>query len=333
MAFPRHVVSRTAISNDFVHFESAHVHPAVLTPDGTRLLVVNTPDDRLSVFDLTGAHPVRIAEIPVGLEPVSVAAQDNNTAWVVNGLSDNVSVVDLTTMHVRATLQVGDEPNDVVFAGAPQRAYVSVSQEDRIRVYDPANLAAAPVNIQIHGRYPRALAVNAAGTFVYTAVLYAGNRTSVLGFQEVPADSQPGDPQFPRDPQLTLDHGPGPRTGLIVQQQGSDWRDMYGKLWNYRIKYTQRDVDVAEIAAGGASPSRVFAGLGTVNYAIAVSPTDGRIAVTSTEARNLLRYEPRLKGHFVDTQVGFITTAGTRSVANLNPQANYAGAGTQAERD
>jgi YVTN family beta-propeller protein len=332
-AFPKHLISRTAVSNDFVHFESAHVHPAALTPNGARLLVVNTPDNRLSVFDVTGPQPVRIAEIPVGLEPVSVAALDNGIAWVVNNLSDDVSIVDLTTMHVTATLAVGDEPNDVVFAGSPRRGYVSVSQEDRIRVYDPTNLAAAPVNIPIDGRYPRSLAANAAGTSVYAAVFFAGNRTSVLGFEEVPPDSQPVDPQFPRSPQLIADHGPGPRVGLIVQQVGNDWRDMYGKLWNHRVKYTQSDVDVAEISAASASVTRTFDGLGAVIYAIAVGPTDGRVAAASTEARNLLRFEPRIKGHIVDTQMGFVTAAGAKSVANLNPHVNYAGPGTQAERD
>src|SRR5262245_13070023 len=147
LAWPGRPVSRTAINPDFVHFESSHVHPLAMTPDGTRLLVVNTPDNRLSVFDLTGATPVRIAEIPVGLEPVSVAARNNGEAWVVNNLSDDVSIVDLTTLHTRATLRVGDEPNDVVFAGT--KAYVSVSQEDAVKAYDPANLAAAPVVIPI----------------------------------------------------------------------------------------------------------------------------------------------------------------------------------------
>ena len=140
-AMPHALVSRVSDASSFVHFESSHVHPAALTPDGSRLLVVNTPDDRLSVFDLTGPAPVRVAEIPVGMEPVSVAALDGQTAWVVNDLSDDVSVVDLGTMHVRATLRVGDEPSDVVFAGPGPKAYVSVSQEDVVRVFDPGTLA------------------------------------------------------------------------------------------------------------------------------------------------------------------------------------------------
>src|SRR5438093_8525480 len=97
-AAPRRLVSRTTVNPDFVHFESSHVHPLAMTPDGNRMLVVNTPDNRLSVFDITGASPARVAEISVGMEPVSVAAHGNGEAWVVNNLSDDVSIVDLTNL-------------------------------------------------------------------------------------------------------------------------------------------------------------------------------------------------------------------------------------------
>src|SRR5437867_1337015 len=75
---PRHLESRTAASPDFVHFEASHVHPATLTPAGDRLLVVNTPNDRLAVFDVTGPHPVLKYDLPVGLEPVVVAARSDS---------------------------------------------------------------------------------------------------------------------------------------------------------------------------------------------------------------------------------------------------------------
>ena len=37
---------------DFVNFESPQVHPLELTPDGSRLLVANTADNRLEVFEV-----------------------------------------------------------------------------------------------------------------------------------------------------------------------------------------------------------------------------------------------------------------------------------------
>src|SRR5215470_2694068 len=98
-------------------FESPQIHPLCITPDGTRLLAVNSPNNSLSVFQLTGSTPVLSNEIPVGLEPVSVAARNNNEAWVTNWLSDSVSVIDLAAGNVTRTIDVGDEPTDVVFAG------------------------------------------------------------------------------------------------------------------------------------------------------------------------------------------------------------------------
>jgi hypothetical protein len=50
----------------FTTFESGHVRPLALSPDGTRLFAVNTPDDRLEIFDVgaSGAE-VRDPDSPV----------------------------------------------------------------------------------------------------------------------------------------------------------------------------------------------------------------------------------------------------------------------------
>ncbi len=43
----------SAVAQSFVNFESGHVRPLALSPDGSRLFAVNTPDNRLAIFDVT----------------------------------------------------------------------------------------------------------------------------------------------------------------------------------------------------------------------------------------------------------------------------------------
>jgi len=83
------------------------VHPLDLTPDRTHLLAVNTPDNRLEIFDVSDGAVVWAASIPVGLDPVSVRARSNTEAWVINHISDSVSIVSLATGNVVATLPDG----------------------------------------------------------------------------------------------------------------------------------------------------------------------------------------------------------------------------------
>ena len=80
----------------FVEFESGPVRPIALSPDGSLLFAVNTPDNRLEVFAVSGGSLTHTDSIPVGMEPVAVAARSNDEVWVVNHLSDSVSVIDLT---------------------------------------------------------------------------------------------------------------------------------------------------------------------------------------------------------------------------------------------
>ena len=48
-----------------------------------------------------------------------MAVRNDGEAWVVNHVSDSVSVVELNdkSSRVKHTLLVGDEPRDIVFAG------------------------------------------------------------------------------------------------------------------------------------------------------------------------------------------------------------------------
>ena len=95
-------------TTSFVNWESPHVNPIDMTPGGTRLLVVNTADNRLEVMKTADSGLTLEASIPVGLDPVSVRARSNSEAWVVNHISDSISVVDLTTMNTSWTIPTGD---------------------------------------------------------------------------------------------------------------------------------------------------------------------------------------------------------------------------------
>lgn len=112
-------VTADAAPDSVTVFESGPVRPLALSADGQRLYVANAPADCLEIYAVEGDALRLASSVSVGLEPVAVAERNANEVWVVNHLSDSVSVVRLDgTPRVLRTLLVGDEPRDIVFAGA-----------------------------------------------------------------------------------------------------------------------------------------------------------------------------------------------------------------------
>src|SRR5690606_33710724 len=94
--------------------------------------------------------------------------------------SDEISIVDLTLKATIRSVATENEPADLVFAGSPQKAYVSCAERESVQVFDPANLNNAPTEVLLKGEQPRALAVSPDGGTVYCAFFESGNRTTAI---------------------------------------------------------------------------------------------------------------------------------------------------------
>ncbi|MDJ0839071.1 MAG: hypothetical protein QNK37_21325 [Acidobacteriota bacterium] len=118
----------------WVNFEYPHCKPIAVARLGKvsepsyYLLVCNTADNTLEIFDISGAGmPVAVDRVRVGLDPVSVYwhevinADENyeGTIYTANMAGDSVSMISFRgpapTANLLRTENVGDEPVDLVY--------------------------------------------------------------------------------------------------------------------------------------------------------------------------------------------------------------------------
>jgi YVTN family beta-propeller protein len=291
-------------TNNFANYESSQTNPVRLSPDGTRLFAVDTPDARVSVFNVTQpGSPALIAEIPVGIEPVSVNPRTDDEVWVVNQESNSVSIVSVSKGIVTDTIHAGIEPMDVVFAGG--LAFVSISRANLINAYNVTSHALV-ASIPVFGGSPRALAVSNDGTKVYAAFAISGNATTIIPVPEAPPPPPPTNPNLP----------PAPAQGIIVQASDPSWSSF--------IQFTMPDNDVVEIDVASQTVTRYFSGVGTINLGLAVNPVTGDLFVANTDALNLVRFQTNLRGHWINNQITRVSVAsGVVTPFNLNPNIDY----------
>lgn len=308
----------------FVAFESGHVRPVVLSPNGLLLFAVNTPDNTLEIFNVDSGGLMLVASVPVGMEPVAVAARSNTEVWVVNHLSDSVSIVDVSAAvpFVSRTLLVGDEPRDIVFAGVGgNRAFITTAHRGQHRthasiagvfgganiadprlttegvdradvwVFDAASLGTTlggtPVDVlTFFADTPRALATD--GTDVYVAAFMSGNQTTVVNETLVAdgfgATGAPG-------PDDNANGDVAPEVGAIVKFMGGNWIDADGTNRNASIPFQLPDNDVFKINATTLAKSTVFNSVGNILFNMAINPVSGKIYVTNMESPNEVMFE------------------------------------------
>jgi len=325
----------------FTLFETGQVRPLALSPNGNLLFAANTPDNRLEIFSISdsarrrsGARRHRqlgsgeltpVASIAVGLEPIAIAARSQTEVWVVNHLSDSVSIVDisdLSTARVVRTLLVGDEPRDIVFGGPDRaRAFIATAHRGQrlndlgidpqlttpgvgradVWVFDANDLGdpagGTPMTIvTLFSDTPRALAVTPDGNTVYAAAFNSGNRTTTIGAGAIDARGLP----LPHD---NFEHIAAPSAGLVVKFRQSPidgemhWLDQRDVVWDDKLRFNLPDQDVFAIDASANPPVQksgsdgFFNGVGTVLFNMVVNPVSGRVYVSNTDARNDTRFE------------------------------------------
>jgi DNA-binding beta-propeller fold protein YncE len=293
--------------------------------------------------------------VPVGLEPVAVATRVNaasrTEAWVVNHLSDSVSIVevdptDVTDSRVTRTLLVGDEPRDILFAGTGNgRAFITCAHRGQNRPGDPqlttegvgradvwvfnanslgAALGGTPVGgapVTLFADTPRALAKSPDGSTVYAAALNSGNQTTTV--LEGIVSALGGLP--PPPPGSTSG---APPTGLIVKfdPMSGQWRDEVPRDWGAQIMFTLPDLDVFLLNANATPPSLAgtVAGVGSTILSMAVNPANAKLYVGNLHARNEVRFEPLLQANIAQSHITVVTGTTPLGV-HLNPHIAYGG--------
>lgn len=350
-------------STNFFNWETAPVHPVAVSPDGSKLAVCNLPDNRLEIFDITSGKPVALTNILVGLDPVTVRFRTASEVWVANYISDSVSILDLSTMRVVNTITTSNEPSDIVFAGAPQRAYVSCGQPNLVQVFNTSTLQVV-TNLVIDGNRPRAMDVSPDGSKVYVAMFESGNSSTIIGpgvssglarpspinFPDAPSGGKNPPPNSGTNfvpainPSIT---NPPPRVSLIVKKNGAGrWMDDNQGDWTEYIRGTNAaftgripgwdviDHDLATIDTSNFSIS--YAGnLMNICMGVAVNPASGKISVIGTDAINSIRFQPVLNGIFVRVNLAQVDSSNAPAViTDLNSHLNYQTSQvTQVERE
>jgi DNA-binding beta-propeller fold protein YncE len=359
------VSTSTATEATFTAFESGQVRPLALSADGKLLFAVNTPDNRLEVFTVGNGTLKSKGAVMVGLEPVAVAVRSAGEVWVVNHLSDSISIVDVSNAgapRVTRTLLVGDEPRDIVFAKG--RAYVTTAHRGQntgrdpqlttpgvgradVWVFNPAalgdTLGGTPLTvITLFTDTPRALAVSKDQNTVYAAGFNTQNRTAILP-ERIATNFGGGLPPFTN---ANGDAAPAPALIVKFRLGNPDgqyhWLDESGRIWDTHMRFALPDKDVfaidASLAVPAEKPAQVATGVGTVIFNLAVNPVSGKVYASNLESRNDVRFEGHnefgggtsVRGHIAESRITVIA-GGAVTPRHLNKHIDFSQEGTPAE--
>lgn len=219
---------------------------------GHRVWLVNQDNDSVSVFDARTRS--RLAEIPVGAGPRSVAVAPDGRIWVTNKDSASISVVDPTSLTVTQSIPLmrAGQPHGLVFAPDGASAYVVLEARGVLVKLEP--ISGAIVGQVEVGSHPRHLSVTG-----------GSNKVLVSRFITPPL--------------------PGESTATVKTQVNGV--DVGGEVVVVRDDLT---IERTVVMHHSDKPDGAIQGRGVPNYLVAavVSP-DGRSAWVPSKQDNLMR--------------------------------------------
>lgn len=311
---------------------SPQSNPMALSEDGTRLYVANTTSGTLSVLDVTNPLvPTELSQIRVGHDPTSVAVRPGGVngdelVFVVNHISDSISVVSRNQLAVVQTIQAFDadgvtqmnEPVGIAFTSAA-RALVTLDEPNQVLTLDiDANGRAsiAPQRLEITAQAPRAITVG--GGRVFVAAFESGNQTEF-------STCWPGDTRglLENDAERT-DEGCEFRTEILadqVFQQGGALQ--LGTIFQFAAQNPNiggrviRDTDLPDRDLfvidpnGTPAVTQVLESLGTLLSGLAAhtGPTGTRVWLAHTEANNHLDGLGAINNRMFDNRIAVVDCA------------------------
>jgi YVTN family beta-propeller protein len=125
-------------------------HPAGVSDDvnARYVFITDSGSDLVSVMLIRNSADVIVANVTVGSEPVGDCWNGNDETFVTNLASDNVSVIDDSTLTIAATIPVGNAPVGIACDTNDNDAYVANFGSDTVSVVSMATdtvIATVPV--------------------------------------------------------------------------------------------------------------------------------------------------------------------------------------------
>ncbi|MEM7384375.1 MAG: PKD domain-containing protein, partial [Verrucomicrobiota bacterium] len=181
-----------------------------------RVWNVNPDNDTVTVTD--ALMNIKLAEIPVGDHPRSLALAPNGTIWVANKKSATISILNAGSLSVQSTINLprASSPHGLVFSPLGSNAFVALEALGQIYKLNPST--GATVDTLAVGTTPRHLSMSPDGTILLVSRFisppvngeHTGNPNVVGGGGEVIAVN-PGNLSIIRT--ILIQHSIEPDTG------------------------------------------------------------------------------------------------------------------------